>query len=391
MKGLFTKIAAVVLGLSMATGVGVAVVANTSNAVSVEANSAVMTAGTNASSCTVNEIDGIKIGTSKLGGDMSITVPASAIELIVYAAAWNGVNNLSLTITPSDKISPTSIALTADSGIHDNSPFTLDGDIEDYKHIFTLSNLTAATTFTFTTSASKRCVVWGAEYSDTASTATTVTFTPGTDTGATSVTKSGVTVTMTTMNNNSYYQIYANQTGTFSVTPGYVITGINFSCANRYGPSKASADVGTFTYQNLNGSWSSTNGFDSVTISTTSQIRMSSLSVTIKNGPRITDVTISGGPDASAVVLAGSELTMSATVSAYNDISKKLSRNVNWTVSPSGAVTFSKATSESGEEITVTAANGNYNNVVITAASAATGFTNVNAVAADAAVITTLL
>lgn len=109
----------------------------------------------------------------------------------------------------------------------------------------------------------------------------TVTFTPGTETGATSVTKSGVTCTMTTMNNASYYQIYADQSGTISVSSGN-ITGISFTCTasgtSKYGPGNASFNVGTFTYSGSNGSW--TGEANSVTISTTVQIRMSALSVT---------------------------------------------------------------------------------------------------------------
>ena len=56
----------------------------------------------------------------------------------------------------------------------------------------------------------------------------TITFTPGTETGSTSVTKSGVTCTMTTMDNASYYKIYANASGTFSVASGN-ITAISFT------------------------------------------------------------------------------------------------------------------------------------------------------------------
>lgn len=94
--------------------------------------------------------------------------------------------------------------------------------------------------------------------------------------------------------------------------------------------------------------------------------------------PEITDVSLSGSPAASATIGGGNSWTMSATVTAINDPSTTLSRNVNWTVSPSGAVTFSKTTSASEEEIIVTAVNTANSNVVITASSAATGFTTVH-------------
>lgn len=110
---------------------------------------------------------------------------------------------------------------------------------------------------------------------------TTVTFTPGTDTGANSVTKGDITATMTTMNNSIYYQIYANQSGTFSTSNG-TITNIEFTCTasgtTKYGPGNASANVGTYTYSGYNGYW--TGNAESVTISSTAQVRMTSLSIT---------------------------------------------------------------------------------------------------------------
>lgn len=108
-----------------------------------------------------------------------------------------------------------------------------------------------------------------------------VTFTPGTDTGDTSVTKDGVTVTLTTMNNANYYQIYANQSGTFSISEGS-ITKIEFTCTAsgtaKYGPGNASANVGSYSYSEKTGTW--TGSASSVTISSTAQIRMSSLTIT---------------------------------------------------------------------------------------------------------------
>ena len=123
-----------------------------------------MTAGTNGSTCTVNGIEGIKVGTSSKGGDMSITIPAGATMLHIYAAAWNNVNGLSLTITPNDKVTIPSIALKANSGIANNSPFTLSGNEHDYQFDIPLQNITTETTLKFTSSSAKRFVVWGATY-----------------------------------------------------------------------------------------------------------------------------------------------------------------------------------------------------------------------------------
>ena len=101
----------------------------------------------------------------------------------------------------------------------------------------------------------------------------------------------------------------------------------------------------------------------------------------VSTDPEITAVALSGSPATSATIGGGNSWTMSATVTAINDETEpySLSRNVTWTVSPSGAVSFSKNTSASGEEITVTAANNANTNVKITASSAATGFTSVHA------------
>ncbi|MBO7529083.1 MAG: chitobiase/beta-hexosaminidase C-terminal domain-containing protein [Bacteroidales bacterium] len=127
-----------------------------------------LTAGTNGSACQVTiggtSYAGIKVGTSSNGGDMSVTVPAGAKYLHIHVAAWNGVTGLSLNITPNTNISPTSIGLTANAGISNNSPFAFSGDpsTSDYYKVITFTNaLTESTTLTFTTSSKKRFVIWG--------------------------------------------------------------------------------------------------------------------------------------------------------------------------------------------------------------------------------------
>ncbi len=114
-----------------------------------------------------------------------------------------------------------------------------------------------------------------------ASGSSTVTFTPGTDTDATTVTKDGITVTMTTMDNSDYYQVYANQSMTVS-SETHTITGISFTCTAsgtaKYGPGNARADVGNYSYSGSTGTW--TGSASSVSISSTAQIRMTSLTIT---------------------------------------------------------------------------------------------------------------
>lgn len=120
-----------------------------------------LTAGTNGSACKVNEKDGIKLGTSSKGGDMTITVPANTTKLTLYAAAWKSVTGLSLDISEATA-SPSSISLTADDGIASNSPFTLKGNEDNFKFEITLSGITSETKVKFATSTTKRCVIWGA-------------------------------------------------------------------------------------------------------------------------------------------------------------------------------------------------------------------------------------
>lgn len=167
-----------------------------------------------------------------------------------------------------------------------------------------------------------------------------VTFTPGTDTGDTSVTKDGVTATMTTMNNASYYQIYAKQSATFTISNG-TITKIEFTCTasgtSKYGPGNASADVGSYSYSGQKGTWSGS--ATTVTISSTAQVRMSSLTITYT--PSTT------GPVDPDVSFASNPLSLEVGETATNAINKPSDLNVTYssvdpnvaTVDANGAVT----------------------------------------------------
>ena len=115
--------------------------------------------GTNTYTCQVNNNDGIKVGTSSAGGSWCVTVPAGTTYLHLHAAAWKGVNGLSLNITGATA-SPNSIALTANTGATGNSPFTI-SNVTDHYFVITLSNIVSETTLTFATSTAKRFIVWG--------------------------------------------------------------------------------------------------------------------------------------------------------------------------------------------------------------------------------------
>ena len=153
------------LGLAMSALMMVGATVGVRPLVRANAADATIAAGENGTTCTVNDNDGIKVGTSKLGGSLTVSVGKGAVSLSFYAAAWNGVTGLSLNLTPSNKVETASVSLNADTGIAGNSPFTLTGNVTDYKFSINLKDINADTTLTFTTSSAKRFVMWGATYS----------------------------------------------------------------------------------------------------------------------------------------------------------------------------------------------------------------------------------
>ena len=198
-----------------------------------------------------------------------------------------------------------------------------------------------------------------------------MTFTPGTDTGSTSITKSGITATMSTMDNASYYQIYASSSGTFSISDG-LITKIEFTCTasgtSKYGPGNASANVGTYSYSGSTGTW--TGSATSVTISSSAQVRMKSLIITYTPASvSVTGVTL----DKSVTTLeVGDTETLTATIAPSNATNK----NVSWSSDAPSVATVSNgvvnAVGDGSATITVTTEDGSYTatcNVTVTAAT----------------------
>ena len=121
-----------------------------------------------------------------------------------------------------------------------------------------------------------------------------ITFTPGTDTGTNSVTKNGVTASMSTMSNASYYQIYKNSTGTFSSTSGNILK-IEFTCTasgtNQYGPGCIATLTG-YSYSGNKGTWTGDAASVSMTASS-NQVRISSLVITIASSGSVSPTSIS--------------------------------------------------------------------------------------------------
>ena len=125
---------------------------------------ATLTPGTNGSACTVNGHAGIKVGTSKSGGNMTITIPAGVKKIVFYCALWNGTSGTVTVARSSGTVSSTSLSTSSNSGIANNSPFTLSGSggEDAYKFELTLSEVNSETTLTL--SKGQRFVVWSATW-----------------------------------------------------------------------------------------------------------------------------------------------------------------------------------------------------------------------------------
>lgn len=114
---------------------------------------------------------------------------------------------------------------------------------------------------------------------------TTVTFTAGEDTGETSVTKDGITVSMSTMSRTDNYRCYANTAMTVASTIGD-ITSIDLTCTasgtDNYGPGKFSLTQGysgSYSYSGTVGTWNGS--AEEVSLTASSQVRMSVIVVTV--------------------------------------------------------------------------------------------------------------
>ena len=126
--------------------------------------------GTSVSSCKViisgTEYVGTKLGKNGAGASANITIPAGTTKLYVHCASWSGKSvSLSLSTTVSGvTITPdTDWSLTSDTGIANNSPFTLNAPDKaptDYFKEYTLTGVNSSTTITFKANG-ERAVFWG--------------------------------------------------------------------------------------------------------------------------------------------------------------------------------------------------------------------------------------
>lgn len=125
-----------------------------------------MTAGANSQAAKViiggTKYDAVKAGKKSDGaGKLSIKIPAGTTKLHIHAVGWKGENS-SFTIEGAT-VSNKTITLTSDTGVANNSPFTLDGDPTNYYKELSLTGVTAETTLTITATKASKCrfVIFG--------------------------------------------------------------------------------------------------------------------------------------------------------------------------------------------------------------------------------------
>lgn len=257
--------------------------------------------GTNASTCKVIintiEYDGIKVGTSKAGGAWAVTVPSGTKYLHLHVAAWNGVTGLSLNISPNTYSSTTSVALTADTGISSNSPFTFSGTASSsnyYKVITFTSPLESNTTLTFTTSANKRFVVWGVNAEEAAAATYAISKSATNGTISTKVSSSEVT------------SAAEDATVTIEATPN---TGYTFSSWN---VTKTSGGAAVSVANGSANPTTFTMPAEAVTVAATFTINTHALDLTSTNGTCA--VTVNGEDwDGSSAIAYGADVEITAT------------------------------------------------------------------------------
>ena len=115
------------------------------------------------SSATVNGESARKAGTKSVAGSMTITVGAGATRLEFYAAGWSG-ETVELGITGATATPSSGISITSNSAISGSGTSYSLTNIETYKVVVQLANITANTTLTISATSGNRFVVWGAVY-----------------------------------------------------------------------------------------------------------------------------------------------------------------------------------------------------------------------------------
>ena len=106
-----------------------------------------------------NEYSAMKLGSSGNGGNFTISVPAGATKLYLFAAGWNGKTN-TITLSGAKVLPSTAQTLKADSGVSGSSTtFTIAGTPSTYFFEFSFDSSDSPQNIKI--SCSERCVVWG--------------------------------------------------------------------------------------------------------------------------------------------------------------------------------------------------------------------------------------
>ena len=163
---------------------------------------------------------------------------------------------------------------------------------------------------------------------------TTVTFTAGTDTGATSVTKSGVTVSMSTMSRTDNYRTYANTSMTVSSSDN--ITEIKLTCTGSgtsdYGPGKFSGNG--YSYSGTTGTWSGSS--NSVSLAASAQVRMTKIEVKFESADILQSITVSGAMSKTSYTTAESWSAAGLVATGHYQTAgnKDITDKVEWSFNP---------------------------------------------------------
>ena len=310
-----------------------------------------MTAGSNSMACTVSGADGVKVGTSKAAGSMTIRVGAGATRLSFYAAGWNGTSTV-INLTGATCGTP-SFSLTADSGISGSgSAYTLSGTESDYYYETTLSGITSETDITV--SASTRFALWSAKYYTTAVEPVYPT-SISLEAGSTSVAIGGTTsveVTYTPVETNVKNVTFtSSKTNIATVSSEGIITGVAAGTARITATAEA-ANNGTVTaYVDITVTTIAVTGVSvsptsqELTIGGTQQLTatISPSNATNKNVTWESDATSVATVSSTGLVSAKAEGTATITVKSAADSTKKATCTI--TVKSSG-------TTPAGEETT---------------------------------------
>lgn len=165
---LFKKITWISVAAAMSIGGGIAALSSNTivaNAGSTQPIELTAEGGENASAAVFNigaeSFDGVKTGTSKKYGTVVVTVPANTVALHFHAAAWSGktckIKATGATFTNDE------IEVSGDTGMSNNSPFTLSSEDETtYAYTLNMSGVTAETAITLTATGSQRFGIWKA-------------------------------------------------------------------------------------------------------------------------------------------------------------------------------------------------------------------------------------